>query len=472
MQDPSMHPILSLFRFDARDIPARDVEDFWREFFLHSQARMQDILRFLAIMYALIIVLVDALNLMNLPAKARIISFTVHSLLLAFALFSLHYGRRFIPAEPARLSLRHVVFIYGNSFIVLAFANILLYLISYQNINPAAMYLTIILVWSIAVVCNPLFGWAQLGLNFASSMFIISLGGSDQIHEPYVWIFSSVGTAAVGFSTRITFVGHKRDFLRKRQLEEEQKRILKLNDEIAAAYEEAEKLNAHLTETLRDLQEERRHSEELLLNVLPHNVAERLKSGETLIADLHREATILFADIVGFTKISAETSAVELVQMLNWVFSIFDRLTEELGAEKIKTIGDAYMAVAGAPNDNERHAEVIAHLAVAMQREARNFAQESGVALALRIGIHTGSVVAGVIGRKKFAYDLWGDAVNTASRMESHGEAGKIHISEETFSRLRGVRNQFRFEERGEQEIKGKGTMRTWFLYEKEDVEA
>ncbi|MBD1208257.1 MAG: HAMP domain-containing protein [Ignavibacteria bacterium] len=199
----------------------------------------------------------------------------------------------------------------------------------------------------------------------------------------------------------------------------------------------------------------------LLLNVLPASIAERLKSGETLIADEHRAATILFADIIGFTELAAVHSAVEIVQMLNMLFSIFDMLSEDCGVEKIKTIGDNYMAACGIPTARENHIEAVADMALAMIPEIKGFAALSGVPLELRIGVHTGNVVAGVIGQKKFIYDLWGDTVNTASRMESSGEAGRIHVSEEVYLALR---HSHTFEERGEMEIKGKGLMRTYFL--------
>ena len=175
----------------------------------------------------------------------------------------------------------------------------------------------------------------------------------------------------------------------------------------------------------------------------------------------HRAATILFADIVGFTELAAVHSAVEIVQMLNMLFSIFDMLSEDCGVEKIKTIGDNYMAACGIPTARENHIEAVADMALAMIPEIKGFAALSGVPLELRIGVHTGNVVAGVIGQKKFIYDLWGDTVNTASRMESSGEAGRIHVSEEVY---RALGHSHTFEERGEMEIKGKGLMRTYFL--------
>lgn len=214
-------------------------------------------------------------------------------------------------------------------------------------------------------------------------------------------------------------------------------------------------------------------SERLLLNILPKPIAERLKQGEQTIAEHFENVTVLFADIVGFTTLSAQISPRELVQVLDTLFSDFDALAERHGLEKIKTIGDAYMAVSGLPEARTDHAQAAAQMALDMQRVIKNFSVEnfkenfsaSGATitteLKIRIGLHTGAVVAGVIGKKKFTYDLWGDTVNIASRMESHGEPGKIHCSETVYSNLRKT---FRFEKREALSIKGKGMMQTYFL--------
>ena len=212
---------------------------------------------------------------------------------------------------------------------------------------------------------------------------------------------------------------------------------------------------------VKAFQREHERSERLLLNILPRPIAERLKQKQDIIADGFPEVTILFADIVGFTKLSASISPEELVVMLNRVFSIFDRLSKECGLEKIKTIGDAYMVVGGLPEQRPDHAEAIADMAVGMQREIKRLNEETGLSLRLRIGIHTGPVVAGVIGMQKFIYDLWGDTVNTASRMESHGVEDNIQITESTYERLK---DDFVCDERGEIEVKGKGVMRVYLL--------
>lgn len=214
-----------------------------------------------------------------------------------------------------------------------------------------------------------------------------------------------------------------------------------------------------------ELQVEREKSERLLRNILPVSIAERLKSGETTIADDFGDVTVLFADLVEFTRLASTVPAPDLVQLLNEVFSQFDWLVELHRLEKIKTIGDAYMVVGGLPVPRADHPEAVAEMALDMMKVVARIQPPGGVRLNLRVGISTGPVVAGIIGSKKFIYDLWGDTVNIASRMESHGEIGRIHVSETTYDRLKG---SYFFEERGEVEIKGKGTMPTYFLKSKQ----
>jgi len=214
---------------------------------------------------------------------------------------------------------------------------------------------------------------------------------------------------------------------------------------------------------------EQKVSERLLLNVLPHSIAERLKgrpeviadSFTEVIADSFAEVTVLFADIVEFTKFSEGVSPEVLVDVLNDIFTRFDSIADNRGLEKIKTIGDAYMAAAGLPVPVADHAIRAAHMALDMIEEMERFNEQSGHRLKVRIGIETGAVVAGVIGKRKFLYDLWGDTVNTASRMESHGVSGRIQLTESTRQRLS---DPFMLEKRGTIEVKGKGEMRTWFL--------
>ena len=209
------------------------------------------------------------------------------------------------------------------------------------------------------------------------------------------------------------------------------------------------------------LRAEQEKSERLLLNILPEMIADRLKKGDSNIADGFAEVTILFADIVGFTEISSRTSPQELVELLNKIFSAFDRLSEQYGLEKIKTIGDNYMVAGGLPLPCTNHAESIAEMALEMQQEIMKLSGECDKPLNIRIGINTGPVVAGVIGTKKFIYDLWGDAVNTASRMESQGISGKIQVSDSTYQLLC---DRYLLEKRGTINVKGKGDMTTYLL--------
>lgn len=212
---------------------------------------------------------------------------------------------------------------------------------------------------------------------------------------------------------------------------------------------------------LDELQKEKHKTEKLLLNVLPHSIAEKLKNNQGIIADNFDNVTILFADLVGFTTLAGRLSPLEVVNFLNKIFSSFDRLAEKYGLEKIKTIGDAYMVASGLPTPRPDHAEAIANMALEMQEIIREISQGQSESFTMRIGINTGRVVAGVIGTRKFTYDLWGDAVNVASRMESSGEPGKIQVSETTYEVLK---DKYIFQNRGLISVKGKGEMLTYWL--------
>jgi adenylate cyclase len=218
---------------------------------------------------------------------------------------------------------------------------------------------------------------------------------------------------------------------------------------------------AALEQSHVELARERERSERLLRSILPGPIAERLKDSPGTIAEAFTEATVLFADLAGFTAFSRGADPHELVQLLDAVFSEFDRMAAAAGVEKIKTIGDAYMAVAGLPHPQPDHAAAAAEMAFRMRESFAALARDRGLPLDLRIGIHSGPVVAGVIGRDKFSYDLWGDTVNLASRMESHGAPGMIHVSAATRALLG---DRYRFEPRGEVIVKGSGPMETFFL--------
>jgi class 3 adenylate cyclase len=256
------------------------------------------------------------------------------------------------------------------------------------------------------------------------------LGGKVLIAYSFsLWIHFGVGTLACAVADRFS-----RDAYRQERIVEQQREII---------------------------QRERERSDGLLRNVLAEAIAERLKKNPARIAEHFDEVTVLFGDIAGFTPMSAGMAPAELVAELDEIFSRFDDIAHRHGLEKIKTIGDAYMVVAGVPVARADHAEAIAEMALEMRDAIASCAFSGGRRLEMRIGIHSGPVVAGVIGKKKFTYDLWGDTVNTASRMESHGLEGKVHVSEATADRLR---QRFALTARGPVQIKGKGEMRTWFL--------
>jgi len=256
----------------------------------------------------------------------------------------------------------------------------------------------------------------------------------------------------------------------------------------------AGELKLEVDEKTKDLRKEKEKTEELyqkteqlLLNVLPEQIAGRLKQGETPIADHFEEASVIFIDIADFTKLSARSKPQDMVNMLNDIFSIFDKIAAKYGLEKIKTIGDCYMAAAGIPTPRKDHAEAVAKMAIESMEEMKGYRVQgivsgvqgigSGVSetqnpipdtqeIQFRIGLDCGPIVAGVIGEQKFIYDLWGDMVNTASRMETHGVIGKIQCTERFKNKLS---ESYHLEERGEIEIKGKGKMKTFFLMNKEN---
>lgn len=222
-----------------------------------------------------------------------------------------------------------------------------------------------------------------------------------------------------------------------------------------------QKLENRVKERTLELQQEKERSEQLLLNILPETIAAQLKENQDSIAEHYDEVTILFADIVGFTSLSQQLEPLALVELLNHLFSQFDNLAEELGLEKIKTIGDAYMVAAGLPMHRGDHASVIAEMGLLMLDIIENYRRENNSNLQIRIGMNTGMVIAGVIGTKKFIYDLWGDTVNVASRMESSGEAGRIQVTQASYEKLHHL---YLLESRGEVDIKGKGLMETYWL--------
>jgi class 3 adenylate cyclase len=264
----------------------------------------------------------------------------------------------------------------------------------------------------------------------------IEMGAEDYLQKPFNQVILNAKISA--------------SLERKRLRDRERAFMIKLQDEQQKLQIEQEKLRV-----------EQQKSEKLLLNILPQPIAERLKKGERTIADSFSEVTVLFSDLVGFTELSAGIEPSELVEKLNQIFLAFDRLTEKHGLEKIKTIGDAYMLVGGLPTPRSDHVEAVADMAIDMLAEILHLNQQNHSNFKIRVGIHTGPVVAGVIGKNKFNYDLWGDTVNIASRMESQGISGCVQVSEITYQRLK---DDFVLEQRGTIEVKGKGKMVTYLL--------
>jgi adenylate cyclase len=242
-----------------------------------------------------------------------------------------------------------------------------------------------------------------------------------------------------------------------------------LNNKVSNQNTELSKLNKNLSQKNYLISVEQKKSDELLLNILPDTIAGRLKAGEPTIADHFDEASVIFIDQVDFTRKSSGATPERVVKVLNGIYSEFDKIAEKYNLEKIKTMGDCYMAASGVPVPNKNHAEAAAKFALELMEKMDGYVTEEGTVLHFRTGIDCGPVVAGIIGERKFIYDLWGDTVNTASRMEEYSVPGKIQVTERfkkslVVSRESPDGSQFIFEERGEIEIKGKGKMRTWFL--------
>jgi class 3 adenylate cyclase len=225
--------------------------------------------------------------------------------------------------------------------------------------------------------------------------------------------------------------------------------------------EQNEMLETKVKERTHELHLESQKSERLMLNILPESIASRLKAGDDSISDSYQNATILFSDLVGFTKMSSSKTAEELVFLLNDLFKRFDTRATSLGLEKIKTIGDAYMVAGGLPTQDDTHAIQVTKMALGMYEDLDAFNKEHSMELGMRIGINSGPVVAGVIGHSKFSYDLWGNTVNTASRMESTCLPGKVQVSPSTYEQIKG---HFDVQENQIIECKGLGQIMTYFV--------
>ena len=233
------------------------------------------------------------------------------------------------------------------------------------------------------------------------------------------------------------------------------RKLARMQDNVRQMEELQDSTSKLLSGLMRELEEEKARSQALLLNILPQDIVDRLEAGERVIADRHPDVSVLFSDLVGFTETSSKLEPQVLVTELNALFTEFDLLCERTGVEKIKTIGDAYLAVGGLPGGRTDHVAAVAELALAMLDVVRDTTWR------IRIGLHTGPAVAGVIGTRKFVYDVWGDTVNVASRLESTSEPNRIHVSDAV---ARALGEAFRLDARGNVELKGKGDVATFFL--------
>ncbi|MFY7997525.1 MAG: adenylate/guanylate cyclase domain-containing protein [Candidatus Kapaibacteriota bacterium] len=321
---------------------------------------------------------------------------------------------------------------------------------------------------------------AEKGLGDAQSLAVLA-----KVYELLTKCYKSLGDTERAFSNLERF--HE---IREQTALQDGKRAIQYLQQGFEAEQSQKEAEIYRLRNV-ELAQMQRELEELLINMLPVPIAQRLRAGENFIADAFENVTVVFVDIVGFTQLSGQYSAPEIVKVLDHIFTIFDGITVKYGLEKIKTIGDAYMIASGIPYPRHDHAEASALAALemldAIQAISFRLSEEGFDSdISVRIGMHTGSVVAGVIGKKKFTYDLWGDTVNTASRMESHGEAGRIHISEEVVQALGKVQQMgrnsfdaerisveggngfvsgiFDIEKREEMDVKGKGRMKTYFL--------
>jgi class 3 adenylate cyclase len=308
------------------------------------------------------------------------------------------------------------------------------------------------------------FIWRIAGLVFVISLFVTGMTMwvlGVTVIRPILRLRDDLVAAGEAISRHEAKPCFSTSLARKRQDE--------LGEVITAFHQMFQRVQHEITIRTQaevDLRTEQQKADKLLLNILPAPIAEQLKQNQRAIAQRFEDVTILFADLVDFTPLASRMTATDLVAQLNTIFSAFDRLVEKHGLEKIKTIGDAYMVVGGLPNPDANHAGAIAEMALEMQQVISRFRADTGEPFRLRIGINTGPVVSGVIGLKKFSYDLWGNSVNVASRMESQGIPGKIQVTESTYLHLC---DRYVLVPRGTIQVKGWGEMNTYFLAGRKD---
>ena len=478
-------------KIDIAPVPEEHRFEFINAMVKQNFERMVIASKFGTLIIGVLILVVDVLNMPGLLPDVLAQAVHIHLALLVALLCGYLVGRRLKVNDP-NISIA-LFFLWGNFFRTCY--TVITYVLFYnmaqgsEQISLAGPFAVFVGLISAGLYANK--GYT-LTLALANAVVYtgIVLATSSDSHVITDSLYNGYAVLAIAaFSSNILFQSFRHEFAMTKYMEEERRKAQELNTQLTDANEEIshqinllneqareiEITNTTLQEKTLELEEERNilgrlnqalesereTSEQLLHNILPRAIAQRLKNGEENIANHFENVTVLFADIVGFTQLSATRPAGEIVDLLNRIFSAFDIFSEQYALEKIKTIGDAYMIVGGLPEARADHCEAVARMALEMLATVELLSKTLSAPLSLRIGIHTGAVVAGVIGKKKFAYDLWGDTVNTASRMESRGQSGKIQVSPEVYALLNG---KFILEERGEIEVKGKGLMRTWFL--------
>jgi adenylate cyclase len=392
----------------------------------------------------------------SLTLAALVLGFFAGAWTLAYFMLGLTSAGLIVLAYQASLLFALGHFVLTKRFAAFRLATLALHLVTPIGVQVAlgGFHLSSgVALWSLVAPLGAVLAYGSRGSIGWFAAYVALVGGSAAVDASRITSGAHIPTAAVAAFFVANVVGVSGVvYLLVRYFVRERERTVRVLAE------------QHLL-----LAEEQRRSEGLLLNILPAPVAERLKQDGGIIADRIPDVTVLFADIVGFTEWSERWPPERVVEMLNRLFTALDELADAWGLEKIKTIGDAYM-LAGGLHAQQDHTLAVAHMALAMQREARRQRAAAGFALDLRIGIATGPVVAGVIGRSKFAYDMWGDTVNMASRMESTGTAGAIQVSQTAYERVRG---DFRFQRREHVMVKGKGEVTTYILLgERSDTSA
>ncbi|MFY7999629.1 MAG: adenylate/guanylate cyclase domain-containing protein [Candidatus Kapaibacteriota bacterium] len=482
---------------DIAPVPEQYRMEFISRMVKHNFYRNFQAVKIGMIVIIMVIFIVDVLNIPGLPKEELMRELPSHIAMFITVVLAFLTGR-YLQKDKSTSSMR-AYHIWGNFFPT--FISLFVYWFLY-NLGKNASQLHILGPFAafIGLLTAGQYATKRYAYLFvlphAIAFTIIFTSTSGDMKSLSNGLFTgNVILVVAAYSSYMLFKKFRQEFAMTKRMEEERRKAEELNEQLGEANEEIsqqieilneqareiELSNITLQEQYLTIEQDRKElersnarldiaheqSESLLLNILPAQIALRLKTGERAIADKFDSVTVLFADIVGFTKLSARTTPEALVEGLNAIFGRFDELAKKYNIEKIKTIGDAYMVAGGLPERSEDHAERVALFALDILAVMQDTAlrTSNGETVQIRIGIHTGDAVAGVIGTSKFSYDLWGDTVNTASRMESHGEAGRIHVSEAFYESVKGTSAAFTFEERGEIEVKGKGVMRTWFLH-------